>query len=164
MSSQFIETGEIVAPHGIRGEVKVYPWADSPDQLLRIKKFLISGQEYTVQRSRVQGNCVLLKLMGIDTVEQAESLRGSVLTFDKTVYKPASGYYIADLIGMDIYCDDFLIGKLSDVLQYPGNDVWVVTGNREYMIPAVPEFILKIDQNNNRAVVRMIEGMASDEN
>ena len=72
--------------------------------------------------------------------------------------------FAAELIGVDVYCDDKHIGKITDVLDYPGNKVYVVKGEREYMIPAVKAFILDTDMDNNRMKVRLIEGMAADEN
>ena len=162
--SQYLETGETVSTHGVRGEVKVYPWADSPEFLLSFRELRIGGALYRVERSRVQGTCVLLKLSGIDTVEQAMPLRGKVVEFDRTGVQPKSGWFIADLIGLHVRADGAEIGTVTDVLQMPGNDVWVVKGEREYLIPAVPAFLLAVDVAAGYADVRLIEGMASDEN
>ena len=71
--------------------------------------------------------------------------------------------FAAELIGMEVYCDGKLIGKIRDVLDYPGNSVYVVKGEFEYMIPAVKEFILSTDMQKNEMQVRVIEGMRSDE-
>ena len=164
VKSQYLETGEIVSTHGVRGEVKVYPWADSPEFLLSFRELRIGGTDYRVERSRVQGTCVLLKLRGIDTVEQAMPLRGKTVEFDRTGVKPENGWFIADLIGLRVLADGREIGTVTDVLQMPGNDVWVVSGEREYLIPAVPAFLLKVEPEAGYAEVRLIEGMASDEN
>jgi len=164
MSERYLETGEVVSTHGIRGELKIYPWADSPEFLLQLKELRIGGRIYPVTSSRVQKTCVLVKLQGVDSIEAAQPLIGKTVEFNRDAYAPETGWYIADLIGLEVRCDGKVIGKLKDVLQMPGNDVWVVKGTHEYLIPSVPEFILKVDPANGFIEVRLLEGMASDEN
>lgn len=163
MKLQFLEAGEIVTTHGVRGEVKVLPWADSPEFLLEFNRVLIGTKEYKVEQCRVQKSCNLLKLSGVDTMEEAQLLRGKVLK----VYRedaPEGLIFAAELIGVEVYADGALIGKLEDVLDYPGNKVYVVKGDRSYMIPAVKEFVLSTDLDANRMDVKLIEGMCTDEN
>ena len=162
MQKQYMETGEIVSTHGIRGEVKVYPWADGPEFLLEFDEFRIGGVLYEVENARVQKTCVLLKLKGIDTVEQAMTLKGKVVEFDRTDVELEEGWFIADLIGLRELEDGTEIGKIKDVLQYPGNDVWIVKGEKQYMIPSVEEFVKEVHIDEGYAVVKLIEGMAID--
>jgi len=162
VQKQFMETGEIVSTHGIHGEVKVYPWADGPEFLLEFDEFRIGGKLYEVENSRVQKTCVLLKLKGVDTVEQAMALKGKVVEFDRTDVELEEGWFIADLIGLRVLADGQEIGKIADVLQYPGNDVWIVRGEQEYMIPSVAEFVKEVCIDEGYAVVKLIEGMATD--
>ena len=162
MKLEFIEAGEIVTTHGIRGDVKILPWTDTPELLLDFKRICIENHEYTVEQCRVQKNCNLLKLSGVDTVEDAQKLRGKVIR----VYRgDVSGdvIFAAELIGVDVYESGNNIGKITDVLDYPGNKVYVVTGEHEYMIPAVKQFILETDIEANTMQVRTIEGMRTDE-
>ncbi len=163
MKLQFIEAGEIVTTHGVRGEVKVLPWLDSPEDLCDFDRCRIGGAEYTIESCRVQKTCNLVKLSGIDTMEDAQAMRGKVIELyrediDETVI------FAAELIGMEVFCEDEQIGIIKDVLDYPGNSVYVVKGQYEYMIPAVKQFILSTDMDNNRMQVKLIEGMRSDEN
>lgn len=160
----YLETGEIVSCHGIRGEVKVYPWADSPDFLLRFRELKIGEALYSVERSRVQGTCVLLKLRGIDSIEAASPLIHKTVYFAKAGVKPDKGYFIADLIGLRVFSEEKEIGRIEDVLQYPGNDVLLVRGEKEYLVPFVPAFVHKVDLEQGRADISLLEGMASDEN
>ena len=162
MQKQYMETGEIVSTHGIRGEVKVYPWADGPEFLLEFDEFRIGGVLYEVENARVQKTCVLLKLKGIDTVEDAMALKGKVVEFDRTDVELEEGWFIADLIGLRVLENGTEIGKIKDVLQYPGNDVWIVKGEKQYMIPSVEEFIKEVHIDEGYAVVSLIEGMAID--
>lgn len=163
MKLQFLEAGEIVSTHGVRGEVKVLPWADSPEFLLKFKRVLIGTKEYKVQQCRVQKSCNLMKLVGVDTMEDGQQLRGKVIR----IYRedaPDGLIFAAELEGMDVYSDGTLIGQLTEVLDYPGNKVYVVKGEHEYMIPAVNKYILSTDLDQNRMDVRLIEGMRTDEN
>ena len=163
MKLQFLEAGQIVTTHGVRGEMKVLPWADGPDFLLDFNRVRINGKEYKVESCRIQKSCNLLKLVGIDTMEAAQSLHGKTLEIYREDADPEI-IFAAELIGIDVYQDDACIGKLTDVLDYPGNKIYVVKGEREYMIPAVKAFVLSTDMDNNRMQVKLIEGMASDEN
>ena len=163
MKLQFLEAGEIVTTHGVRGEVKVYPWADGPEFLMDFKRVMIGTTEYKVQQCRIQKTCNLVKLAGIDTVEQAQLLRGKTMK----VYRedaPEGLIFAAELEGMEVYCGEDRIGQIAEVLDYPGNKVYVVKGEYEYMIPAVKQFVLSTDLEQNRMQVQIIEGMRTDEN
>ena len=163
MKLEFLEAGEIVTTHGVRGEMKVLPWADGPDFLCDFSRVRISGREYEVESCRVQKSCNLLKIKGVDTMEAAQAMRGKVVE----IYRcdaPADLIFAAELIGMTVMSEGKEVGKLTDVLDYPGNKVYVVKGEKEYMIPAVKAFVLLTDIENNVMQVKLIEGMRTDEN
>ena len=163
MKLQYLEAGEIVSTHGVRGEMKVLPWSDGPDFLLDFSRVRIGAVEYAVESCRVQKTCNLLKVRGIDTMEQAQAMRGkTVEVFREDA--PEGMIFVAELIGMNVFAGDEQIGKLADVLDYPGNKVYVVKGEHEYMIPAVSQFIENIDMDSCEIRVRLIEGMRTDEN
>ena len=162
MKLQFIEAGEIVNTHGVRGEVKVLTWLDSPELLCEFDRCRIGGKDYTMESVRIQKTCNLVKLSGIDTMEAAQAMRGKVIELyrediDEDVI------FGAELIGVEVYEGDTLLGKITDVLDYPASSVYVVSGKHEYMIPAVNQFILSTDLEANRMQVKLIEGMRSDE-
>jgi len=163
MKLQYLEAGEIVTTHGVRGEVKILPWADSPEFLLDFNRVLIGTKEYKMEQCRVQKSCNLVKLSGVDTMEDAQALRGKVIK----VYRedaPEGLIFAAELEGISVYCEGVCIGELTQVLDYPGNKVYVVKGEYEYMIPAVKQFVLSTDLDNNCMEVRLIEGMRTAEN
>ena len=163
MRLDFLEAGEIVTTHGVRGEVKVLPWADGPDFLLDFKRVRIEGAEYKIESCRIQKTCNLVKLQGVDTMEQAQALHGKILE----IYRadaPSDVIFAAELIDMEVYEGENLLGKITDVLDYPGNQVYVVKGIYEYMIPAVKQFVLSTDVDTNRMQVQTIKGMRTDEN
>ncbi len=162
MKLQFIDAGEIVTTHGIKGEVKVLPWLDSPEDLCDFERCLIDGKEYEIEACRVQKTCNLVKLSGIDTMDAAQAMRGKTIRLYREDIDDEV-IFAAELIGMVVYADGREIGKIKEVLDYPGNAVYVVKGEHEYMIPAVKAFILDTDMEKNEMQVRLIEGMRSDE-
>ena len=163
MKLQYLEAGEIVTTHGVRGEMKVLPWADSPEFLLDYKRVRIDGTEYSVESCRVQKSCNLLKVRGVDTMEAAQALRGKTVEIFRTD-APKELIFAAELIGIRVFENETELGRVTDVLDYPGNKVYVVKGQHSYMIPAVKAFILSTDLNNNKMEVKLIEGMRTDEN
>ena len=162
MKLQFVEAGEIVTTHGVKGEIKVLPWIDSPEDLCEFDRCRIAGREYKIESCRVQKTCNLVKLSGIDTMEDAQAMRGKTLELYREDIDDEV-IFAAELIGMKVLCDGEELGKIVDVLDYPGNKVYVVKGHYEYMIPAVNQFILSTDMEQNEMQVRIIEGMRSDE-
>ena len=163
MRLEFVEAGEIVTTHGVKGEMKVLPWVDSPDILCEFDRCRIGGVEYTIESCRIQKTCNLLKVKGIDTMEAAQAMRGKTVELYREDIDDEV-IFAAELIGVEVYAEGECIGKIKEVLDYPGNSVYVVKGQYEYMIPAVKAFILSTDVEANRMEVRLLEGMRSDEN
>ncbi len=181
MNEKYLETGKIVSTHGIRGEVKVLPWADTPEFLTRFKTFYLAGASVaqpkgegrsmsapsalTVESSRVQKTVVLIKFKGVDTVEQAQQLRDKVLYIARDdSHIPAGTVFHADLIGLPVRADGAEIGKIEEILSMPASDVWVVKGEHTYMIPQVKAFVPSLDFSKGYLEVNLIEGMRTDEN
>ncbi len=163
MKLQYIEAGEIVTTHGVRGEVKVLCWLDDPEMLCEFDRCRIDGKEVALEQVRVQKTCNLVKLQGVDTMEEAQAMRGKIIELYREDIDDEV-IFAAELIGMEVFAEGKSIGKIKDVLDYPGNSVYVVKGEYEYMIPAVKQFILSTDMEANRMEVKLIEGMRSDEN
>ena len=162
MKLQLLEAGEIVTTHGVRGEMKVLPWADGPEFLMDFNRVCIGGTDYKVDSCRIQKTCNLLKLRGVDTVEAAQLLRGKTVQVYREDADP-DAIFVAELIGIQVVADGEVIGEVADVLDYPGNKVYVVRGEHEYMIPAVKHFVLSTDMDAGIMQVRLIEGMRTDE-
>ena len=162
MRLQFVEAGEIVSTHGIKGEMKVLPWVDGPEILCEFDRCRICGKEYEIEDCRVQKTCNLLKVKGIDTMDAAQLMRGKVVELYREDIDDEV-IFAAELVGMEVFCQGEMIGKIKEVLDYPGNSVYVVKGEHEYMIPAVKQFILSTDMEGNRMQVQLIKGMRTDE-
>lgn len=159
---QWMETGKVVNTHGVKGELKIEPWCDSPEFLLQFKQLLIGGTVYRVLASRVHGSMVLAKLEGIDSVQQAQRLKEKPVSIDRTdVALPEGRYFVQDLIGLTVVDQDGArVGTLYDVLSLPAQDVYVVRDeDGEHYIPAVPEFVQSIDLQAGVMSVCLIEGM-----
>ena len=166
MKLKFIEAGEIVTTHGIHGEVKVLPWLDSPEMLCEFDRCRIDAIEYAIESCRVQKTCNLVKLKGVDTVEDAQAMRGKTIELYREDIDDAV-IFAAELMGVAVWADGTYIGEIADVLDYPGNSVYVVRNREtkeEYMIPAVKAFVLSTDMEQNIMQVKLIEGMRADEN
>ena len=160
MNQNLLPTGQIVNTHGLKGHVKVMPWADDPDELLDYERFFIDGREYRVQHSSRQKSMILLKLEGVDSMEDAAKLRQKEIFIAREDVELEDGVaFIADLIGLPVLADGVEIGKLTEVLTLPAQNVYVVKGEEEHTIPAVPEFILDTDLEKRRITVHMIEGL-----
>lgn len=161
MRLPFIEAGEIVNTHGVRGEIKMLPWLDSPEDMCGFTRCRIGGKDYAITACRVQNTCDLLRLEGVDTMEAAQALRGKTVTLYREDMEE-DVIFAGDLIGMEVFSQAERIGELTQVLDYPGNQVYVVKGEKEYMLPAVKEFILSTDLDGNRMEVKLLEGMETD--
>ena len=113
MKLEFLEAGEIVSTHGVRGEMKVLPWADGPDFLCEFDRVRIGGKDYNVENCRVQKTCNLLKIEGVDTMEAAQAMRGKTVE----IYRcdaPEGLIFAAELMGMTVLCEGQEIGKITD--------------------------------------------------
>ncbi len=158
---KYLEAGKIVNTHGVRGEVKIMPWADSPEFIRKMKTLYINGEAVRVSASRVHKGFVLAKLEGVDDVNTAMALKNKTVHIArKDVKLPKGSFFIADIIGAKVVTEDGTeLGTLADVMEMPAQNIYLVKGEREIMIPAVDEFILNTDVKNGVITVRLIEGM-----
>ena len=160
-----METGKIVNVHGLKGEVKVYPWCDSPEVLCQFDVLYTNKGTVPmeVQSSRIQKNMVLIKFKGIDTIEQAEELKNKELYIDREDVELEEGtYFIQDLIGLQVFDADTneYYGVLSDVLETGANDVYTIKNeelHKEFLIPAIPDVVVSTDIKGNRMTIRPLE-------
>lgn len=164
MKKEYLEAGKIVTTHGIRGEVKIMPYTDTPELLCEFDRLFISKNhdEIFIEKSRVFKNMVIAKIEGINTVEEAEKLRNKMLFMHRDDLElDEDTYFIQDLIGMEVKDADsgFVYGKITDVLQNGANDVYVIEGDKEYLVPAIPDVVISTDIDNNIMLIRPLEGL-----
>jgi len=158
---QYLEAGEIVNTHGIRGEVQIVPWADDAEFLRKFKTFYIDNKPVRVERSIVHKRRLIAKLEGIDDINAAMPLKGKVIFIDRADAKlPKGRFFIQDILGARVVTETGeSVGVLADVMDLPQGQVYVVRGETEHLIPAVPEFVRNVDVDGGAVTVRLIEGM-----
>src|SRR5210317_2393027 len=154
--------GEIVKPHGIRGEVKVYLFSEQPENLKKYKKIVLqeltdNAQEtYTVVKSREQGKLAILQLEGVVTREEAEALQGRKRWVDKADFPTLDPdeYYWHQLKGLVIVTETGQeLGRVTELFNTSAHDIMVVAGaGHEYMIPVNGDIIRDIDEQEGKIV------------
>jgi 16S rRNA processing protein RimM len=157
----YIEAGKIVNTHGVKGELRIEPWVDSADFLKRFSRFVIDSRAYRLLGGRVHKSFLIARLEGVEDVNAAMSLKNKTVYIDRSEAKlPKGHFFLKDIIGASVQDEAGKnLGILTDVLDAPASRVYVVSGEREILIPAVPEFILKTDTAKKILTVRLIEGM-----
>ena len=162
---QYLEIGKIVSVFGIKGEVKVEPWCDTPQLLCQFDiLYYKSGTPVKIERARVHKNQVLLKIEGVDTPEEGVKLRGRVLYMDRAdVELPEGVYFQQDLIGLEVSDSGTgeVYGTITDVLQTGANDVYEITDSEKTKryIPAIPEVIDSVELEEGRMLITPLEGL-----
>lgn len=162
---KYLEIGKIVSVFGIKGEVKVEPWCDSPAFICEFDTlYYKSGTPVEIERSRVHKNQALLKIKGVETPEQGKLLRGRVLYMDRDDVELDEGtYFRQDLIGLTVKDGktDEEYGKISDVLETGANDVYEITddNSEKKYIPAIPDVIDSVDLENGVMLITPLEGL-----
>ena len=158
---QYIEAGRIVNTHGVAGEVKIEVWLDSPQFLKSFKRCFIDRREVKLLSARVHKGFLIVKLEGVEDVNAAMALKGRTVFIDRADARlPKGTFFLHDIIGASVVDESGNeIGKLVDVMETPASNVYVVKGEQEHLIPAVPEFILSTDADNGIITVHLIEGM-----
>lgn len=169
MRKNYLEIGEIVGTHGVRGELRINPWSDTPDFLKNFKNFYFDKECTEKMKAvsvRPHGNIVLIKFEDIDNMDEALKLKGKILYVDRKDIKLNDGYFIADLIDCTVYDvdTDKIYGILTDVSRTGANDVWHITNDdKEYLIPAIKDVVSSVDVDTGIIKIRPLRGIFEDE-
>ncbi len=169
MRQAYLECGKIINTHGCDGAVKLECWADSPEVVARLDRMCMRDgdgwRELRVRRASVSKSFVLAWLEGIDDMDTAQSLVGTVMYLHREDVSLGEGdHFIADLIGLPIIHADSgeQLGTLTDVINNGASDIYVIdTPQGSRMMPAVEEFVTGIDLDRG-IYVRPIAGMLED--
>lgn len=169
MKKRYLEIGQIVASHGLRGEVRVNPWCDDPGFLTEFDTLYLDkgARALEIERARIQKNVVVLKIKGVDTVEDAMAYRSQILYLDREEVELEPGtYFIQDLLGLQVYDVDSGVcyGKLTEVEPTGANDVYTVKGEdgKERLVPAIPQVVVETDVDGGKMFIRPLEGLFDD--
>lgn len=163
-----LEIGQIINTFGIKGEVKVFPLTDNINRFDDLEKVYIKTKKdsklFDIESIKYHKNMVLIKFKDINTVEQAELLRNSYIEIDREQAIPLKEgeYFIADLIGLDVYTDEGkLIGKVDDIYNTGANDIYVVKDElgKQTLLPGIKDVIKKVDLNEGKIFVHLIPGL-----
>ena len=163
--TKYLEIGQIVNTFGIKGMVKVKPFTDDITRFDRLEKVFVKSKqnktEYEIEDVKYHKQMVMLKLKGIDNVEEAEHLRRSYLLVDRKNEEPLEEgvYYIVDLLGLEVYTDEgILLGKVDDIFNTGSNDIYVIKDElgKQILLPGIDEVIKKVDLENGRITVHIL--------
>lgn len=169
MVKTFLEIGKIVGTHGLKGEVRIEPWCDSPEFLSQFKTLYFDGGKTAIKVSaRPHKRIAIAKLKGVDTVEQADLLRGKVLWMNRNDTSLKKGeYYIQDLMDCKVVDIDSNIeyGIITDVFKTGANDVYEITDkeSRKYLIPVIPDVVKNVDVYSGEIKIKPLKGIFDDE-
>lgn len=165
---EYFEIGQIVNTFGIKGMVKVVAFTDNITRFDNLKQVYVTSknkrQKYNIQEVKYHKNMVLIKFEGIDKVEEAELLRNSMIVVERKDAAPLEegSYYIADLIGLEVYTDEQkLLGVLEDIYNTGSNDIYVVKNEigKQILLPAISDVIKEISLENRKIIVHLLEGL-----
>ncbi len=166
--NKYLELGQIVNVKGLKGEVKVNSFTDDNTKFERMPKVFIKQKgnlkEYEIEKVGYNKNQVIIKFKNIDTIEEAEKLRNSYIVVDRDIFGDLTEgvYYIADLIGLDVFTEsNEYLGKVDDIFSTGSNDVYVVKDElgKQKLLPGIDEVIKIIDIENGKIIVNLIEGL-----
>ncbi|HEX6797520.1 MAG TPA: ribosome maturation factor RimM [Ktedonobacterales bacterium] len=169
-AQDWVAVGEVAAPFGMRGELKVRPLTDFPERFAHTET-LYAGEDHTpyaVETARLHGAQVVVRLAGIASVEAAEALRGEMLWIpaSELMPLPQDSYYLHDLVGLRVrHVNGRVLGVVGDVLTGVGNDLLVVRDPQtgaETLLPAVKAFIKRVDVAGGELLVEPVPGLFDD--
>ena len=164
---QFLQVGVISSTHGIRGEVKVFPTTDDPMRFKKLKKVLLdTGRErleLEVQSVRFFKQFAIVKFKGIDNINDIERYKGKGLFVPREDAVPLGEdeYYIADLIGMEVFTEDGHFGVVKDVIETGANEVYIIESDEhgEVLIPAIRQCVLDVNVEEKKMKIRLMDGL-----
>ena len=164
----FLEIGQIVNSYGLKGQMKIVPFTDDITRYSDLKTIYIEMnkqlKEFKIEQVKYHKNNVLIKLEGIDDINDTEQFKNCYVKVDRTnaVELPEDSYFIVDLLGLEVFTEDNnLLGKIVDVFPTGSNDVYVVKDElgKQILLPAIGEVIKNVDIPNKKMIVNLIKGL-----
>ncbi len=164
MSQKYLEAGKIVNTHGLRGEIKITPWTDYPEVYEEIAElYLEDGTAFEIKSVKYHKSSVIIKLKGVDDVNDAERLKNKVVYVLRESIDdlPDDTYFVVDLIGLEVFEGEAFLGKITEVISTGSNDVYVVSreGEKDILIPALREVVEEVNVNEGYMKVKIPEGL-----
>ena len=165
---KLIAYGKILKPHGLKGEVKVFPYSGDSGNFKNFTELHLSSSQgtshkYKISKKRFQKNLIIVSLEGIDNIEKAEQLKGLTVYIDSKELpaKEIDEYYWFELIGLEVFStDDKLLGQVINIIDNTAQPVLVINnGSYEFMVPFIEKFVKEIDIKSSRIIIEPIEGL-----
>ena len=171
MIKEYLEIGQIVSTHGIKGEIRLNPWCDGPEFVKKFKTLYRDdkgNEAFKVLSCRPHGNVAVMKLEGVDTVESARALKNTVLYMKRSdVNLPAGKWFISELIGctvLDADDNSVVYGKIKDIDSGMANDIWYIeTPEKEVLIPAIKDVVIRCDVAEDKVYIRPLRGLFDED-
>ena len=157
--SDYFKVGQIVNTHGIKGEVKVMAFTDDVNNFKRYKKILVGDTWKDILGVKFQKDRVILKLEGIDTMNDAETYKQKYLYVlrEEEPELPEDTFYVSDLIGCTVYdTNDKNLGDIADVIQTKNNDVYWIKKPKELLIPVLRDIVLDVNIEDKKVIIRPV--------
>lgn len=162
-----LRVGTYVNTHGVRGEIKVYPHTDDVERFMDLDCFWMDTKKglikYEINNVRFFKNMAIIKLKGVNNINDIEMYKGSdlLITREQAVPLEEGEYFICDIIGAKVIADGEDYGIVKDVLQTGANDVYIVKNNegKEVLFPVIPSCILDIDTENHIVKAHILPGL-----
>lgn len=157
--------GQIVNTHGLKGDVKIYSYTDYPERFEEIDYvYDDDGKKYMLERVKYHKSMPIIKLQTVDSIDDAEKMRGATLYIDEENLRELEEdeYMISDLVGLQAFTESGNpLGEVVNVLQYTANDIYVIhsSDGKEYLVPALKEFVPVIDIENKKMIINEIKGL-----
>lgn len=156
---EFMTIGQIFNTHGLKGELKVFPLTDDPKRFRKLKKVYIDGIEREIIWCKFQLDKIILKVEGIDTIEEALKYKNTYLEIKRedAIKPPENSYFIADLIGCTVYDEEEVnLGIIFDVIQTKANDVYWIKEGKELLIPALKTIVVKVNVEEKKIIIKPV--------
>ena len=149
--------GQIINTHGLRGEMKVMPLTEDMRRFDDLEYVILKGKKVKVEGVKYFKDKVILKLEGINSIEEAEKLKRTYLEIERedAIELEEDEYFIVDLVGCTVVdTEGFEYGKIKDVIQTPSNDVYWVQGKKEVLVPVLKDIVLDINMDEKLITIR----------
>ncbi|WP_373898476.1 ribosome maturation factor RimM [Haloimpatiens sp. FM7315] len=156
---EYFKVGQIINTHGIQGEIKVNPLTDDINRFKNLKRVLLDGQERAITSVKFQKDKVILKIEGINSMDDAMRCKGKYLEINRKDAVPLeeNSYFISDLLNCKVFDTEGVeIGKMYDVIKTGNNDVYWIKGDKEVLVPALKNVVVNVDMDNLKIIIKPI--------
>lgn len=165
--NNMLEIGKLVNTHGIRGEVKIQPWCDDPYVFDELESLTIDGREYEIERNRFHKTCQIVKLKGIDDINDAELLKNKTVYVSRDAMPlPEGRYFVADILNLEVREQNGrVLGRVGDVIKTGSNDVYVLKdtfNKKQILIPVIDSVVKEVNIGGGYVIVELMKGLIDE--